>query len=110
MCTQVYLSAKLDPSLAVRKNRPGRLDPGKQDAPHLGRLGEGAHMLSLDAFEVASNPEVTRWLEDHPGQAGELTADEIDELYSLQGTGGPLTAFGVETAVQHIERRRLAVD
>jgi hypothetical protein len=35
-----------------------------------------------------------------------LSAAEIDELLSLQGTGGPLTAFGVAHHVEEIERRR----
>ena len=36
----------------------------------------------------------------------ELGPDEIDELLSLQGTGGPLTAYGVEHFVELIERKR----
>jgi hypothetical protein len=42
-------------------------------------------------------------------RARELTEDEMDELLSLQGTGGPLTAYGVEGFVQRIERRRKLV-
>ena len=39
----------------------------------------------------------------------ELSPDEVDELLSLQGTGGPLTAFGVEHFVEMIERKRSLV-
>ena len=46
------------------------------------------------------------WLERHPARARQLSAEEIDELLSLQGTGGPLTAFGVEHFVELLERKR----
>jgi hypothetical protein len=32
--------------------------------------------------------------------------EEIDELLSLQGTGGPLTNIGVERYVELLERKR----
>ena len=35
-----------------------------------------------------------------------MTLEEIDELLSLQGTGGPLTSFGVAHFVEQLERRR----
>ncbi len=35
-----------------------------------------------------------------------MGAEEVDELLSLQGTGGPLTAYGVEHFVEVLERRR----
>ena len=35
-----------------------------------------------------------------------MNADELDELMSLQGVGGPLTPFGVAEFVQRLERRR----
>jgi len=46
-------------------------------------------------FEQAMQPEVRHWLEQNPERAAALVADELDELMSLQGVGGPLTAFGV---------------
>jgi hypothetical protein len=46
------------------------------------------------------------WIERNPERAARLTLDEIDELLSLQGTGGPLTAFGVAHFVELIERKR----
>jgi hypothetical protein len=57
-------------------------------------------------YEKATQPELLAWLERNPEQAAQLTADEIDELLSLQGTGGPLTAFGVAHWVELIERKR----
>ncbi len=61
-------------------------------------------------FEEATQPELLVWLERNPERAGRLTAAEIDELLSLQGTGGPLTSFGVEHFVNVIERKRELMD
>jgi hypothetical protein len=57
-------------------------------------------------YDQASQPELRAWMERNPDRARGLSEDEIDELLSLQGTGGPLTAFGVEGFVERIERRR----
>jgi transcriptional regulator with XRE-family HTH domain len=57
-------------------------------------------------YEEATQPELLVWLERNPERAQRLTAVEIDELLSLQGTGGPLTSFGVEHFVTLIERKR----
>ena len=57
-------------------------------------------------FEQATQPELLAWLESNPDRAAQLTPQEIDELLSLQGTGGPLTAFGVAQFVDQLERRR----
>jgi transcriptional regulator with XRE-family HTH domain len=56
-------------------------------------------------YELATQPEFVAWLERNPDRAGQLTEEDIDELLSLQGTGGPLTAFGVEYFVDLIERK-----
>ncbi|MFL5241355.1 MAG: helix-turn-helix domain-containing protein [Gemmataceae bacterium] len=56
-------------------------------------------------YELATQPEFVAWLERNPERAGRLSEDDIDELLSLQGTGGPLTAFGVEHFVDLIERK-----
>ena len=61
-------------------------------------------------FEEAMQPELKAWLERNPDRAAQLTADEIDELLSLQGTGGPLTTFGVAHYVGLLERRRKLID
>jgi hypothetical protein len=63
---------------------------------------DGARRL----YDRATQPELLGWMERNPDRARQLSADEIDELLSLQGTGGPLTAFGVEGFVDRIERRR----
>ena len=57
-------------------------------------------------YEQATQPELLAWLERNPDRAAELTPLEIDELLSLQGTGGPLTSFGVAHYVEQLERRR----
>lgn len=57
-------------------------------------------------YEQATQPELLAWIENHAERAADLTPAEIDELLSLQGTGGPLTAFGVAHYVEQIERRR----
>jgi hypothetical protein len=60
-------------------------------------------------YDQATQPELRSWVERNPDRARQLSEDEMDELLSLQGTGGPLTAFGVEGFVQRIERRRKLV-
>jgi transcriptional regulator with XRE-family HTH domain len=60
--------------------------------------------------EEATQPELRAWMERNPDRAGKLSSEDIDELLSLQGTGGPLTSFGVEHFVELIERRRSLVD
>jgi transcriptional regulator with XRE-family HTH domain len=57
-------------------------------------------------YEQATQPELLAWLESNPGRAAQLTPQDIDELLSLQGTGGPLTSFGVAYYVEQLERRR----
>jgi transcriptional regulator with XRE-family HTH domain len=61
---------------------------------------------TVNPYEQASQPLLQEWLQRHPDR---LTPDEIDELYSLQGTGGPLTETGIEHFVERIERRRKLV-
>src|SRR5262245_17437114 len=57
-------------------------------------------------YEQAAQPELQAWIEAHPERARQFTAEEIDELISLQGTGGPLTPAGVEHFAAVIERKR----
>jgi len=59
------------------------------------------------AYEEATQPELLAWAQDHGQRAGKLSPAEWDELLSLQGTGGPLTADGVEKFVDLIERKRI---
>jgi transcriptional regulator with XRE-family HTH domain len=60
-------------------------------------------------YEAATQPELLAWLERNPDRARQLDNEEIDELLSLQGTGGPLTSFGVEHFIGLIERKRKLV-
>jgi transcriptional regulator with XRE-family HTH domain len=57
-------------------------------------------------YNSASQPELLAWLERNPERARQLTVEEIDELLSVQGTGGPLSRIGVEHYVEVVERKR----
>jgi transcriptional regulator with XRE-family HTH domain len=57
-------------------------------------------------YEKATQPELQAWLDRNPERAKEMMAEEIDELLSLQGTGGPLSSIGVEHFVELIQRKR----
>ena len=57
-------------------------------------------------YEQATQPELLAWIERNPERARQLSPDELDELLSLQGTGGPLTTIGVDHYVGLIERKR----
>lgn len=76
---------------------------------HSQRHGEGeAHSRRL--YEEATQPELLAWLERNPEQARELSSEEVDELLSMQGTGGPLTSFGVQHFLDLIARKRRLID
>lgn len=62
---------------------------------------------TVDPYEAASQPELRDWLQRNPDR---LSPREIDELYSLQGTGGPLTPEGLDHFAERIERRRRIVE
>ena len=61
-------------------------------------------------YEQATQPELVAWLERNPDRAHRLSAEERHELLALQGSAGPLRAFGVEGFVQRLERRRRIVE
>lgn len=61
-------------------------------------------------YEEATQPELMAWLERNPQRAQQLTPTDVDELLSLQGTGGPLTSVGVEHYVKQIERKRRLIE
>ena len=88
LCVSDLLSIPLDRLLP-------RMNGAPQDLNSKARL-----------YDLATQPELIGWLESNPDRAAELDAGEVDELLSLQGTGGPLTAFGVEHFVEMIERKR----
>ncbi len=79
--------------------------------PRMGnpRLGDGDEVLHR-LYEHATQPELHAWLERNPERAKQLTPAEIDELLSVQGTGGPLTSLGVEHYVKLIERKRRLIE
>lgn len=56
--------------------------------------------------DLVTQPELRSWLERNPERARQFTEQEIQELLALQGHGGPLTAFGVESFASLLERRR----
>src|SRR5207248_11523231 len=60
-------------------------------------------------YEEATQPQLLAWIERNPERARQLTGAEIDELLSLQGTGGPLSLIGVDHYVGLIERKRKLV-
>ena len=57
-------------------------------------------------YDQATQPELLGWIERNPQRARQISPEEMDELLSLQGTGGPLTQIGVEHFVDVIERKR----
>jgi hypothetical protein len=61
------------------------------------------------AEALAVQPLLVDWLNDHPEEAAKLMPWELDELKSLQATGGPLTYEGVAHFVAIIFRKREAV-
>src|SRR5262249_20764049 len=81
-------------SLAALLSRRPRLDHAA-GADHLRRL-----------YEQATQPELLARLGAKRDPATRLTPDEIDELLSLQGTGGPLTRAGLAHFLHLLERRR----
>jgi hypothetical protein len=72
---------------------------------HEAQPGPGEDRLRR-LFERATQPELLAWIERNPDRSRQLTADELDEILALQGPEGPLAAYGVESFVQRIERRR----
>src|SRR5437016_5368219 len=59
--------------------------------------------IAIDAPDLG--PKIARLVEERG-----WNQEETDELLSLQGTGGPLTGFGVEHFVSIIERRRKIIE
>src|SRR5215470_16716630 len=53
-------------------------------------------------YEEATQPELRSWIERNSERAKQLNRDEMDELLSLQGTGGPMNRMGVEHFVELI--------
>ena len=86
-------------TLPLEKLLPRMVDPQLAGGEPLRRL-----------HEAATQPELLAWIERNPERAARLTPENMDELLSLQGTGGPLTAFGVDAFVSRLERRRTLLE
>jgi hypothetical protein len=81
-----------------------RLLPRMSDS-HPTHSGEALRKL----YDQAWQPELVAWLERNPERARQLTPEEVDEVLTLQGPEGPLAAYGVDTFVGRLERRRRLV-
>jgi hypothetical protein len=75
-----------------------------------GRAANGDTSSLRRLYDQATQPELRAWTERNPDRAARLTDKEVDELLSLQGDDGPLTAFGVESFVERLERRRNLIE
>ncbi|MCI0457473.1 MAG: hypothetical protein L0Z62_10930 [Gemmataceae bacterium] len=71
-----------------------------------GRIAAGDDDTLKLLYERATLPELVAWLQRNPDRARQLTPAEVEELLGLQGSGGPLTGFGVERYVEMLERKR----
>jgi transcriptional regulator with XRE-family HTH domain len=71
--------------------------------------GDGEEVIR-HLYELATQPELRAWAERNPQRAAQLTPGELDEILSVQGTGGPLTSFGVERYVELLERKRRLIE
>jgi transcriptional regulator with XRE-family HTH domain len=57
-------------------------------------------------FDVATNPAVTDVMRERPQLFADWSHDDVDELYSMFGTGGQLNHRGVISAAEAINRKR----
>ena len=58
------------------------------------------------SFDVATNPAVTDIMRERPELFTGWNDDDVEELYSLFGTGGQLNHRGVVSAAEAINRKR----
>jgi transcriptional regulator with XRE-family HTH domain len=61
-------------------------------------------------YQQVTQAELKLWLERNADRARKLSEAELDELLAMQGSEGPLVAYGVETIVQRIERRKVLLE
>jgi transcriptional regulator with XRE-family HTH domain len=87
-----------------------RTVPLERLLPRMGDAGAGAGHPVRRFLERATQPELKAWVERNPERARQLTEAEMEELLSLQGENGPLSAFGVDGFVERLERRRRLVE
>ena len=57
-------------------------------------------------YDQAWQPELIAWLDRNDERARQLSPEEVEEILTLQGPEGPLSAYGVDTFVGRLERRR----
>ncbi|MFO0842067.1 MAG: helix-turn-helix transcriptional regulator [Gemmataceae bacterium] len=86
-----------------------RSHPVERLLPRMADGAAGPEELLRRKYAEMTQPELKMWVERNPDRARQLTPDELDELLAMQGSEGPLAAFGVEAFVQRIERRRKLV-
>ena len=60
-------------------------------------------------FDRATNPLIAEVMQDRPRLFDGWSDDDVDELYSTFGTGGPLSEQGVVMAAEAINRKRDAI-
>jgi transcriptional regulator with XRE-family HTH domain len=78
--------------------------------PRMGDAQAGVGHSLRRFLDRAEQPELIAWVERNPERARQLSEAEMEELLSLQGENGPLSAFGVEGFVERLERRRRLVE
>ena len=61
-------------------------------------------------YDLATQPQVREWLDNEKTDAARYTQDEIAELLSMQGTGGPLTEEGLKAALRLLDRKRRLIE
>lgn len=77
---------------------------------HEGRHQEGVNGVAGRLYDKATQPELIAWLERNPERAAQLSEQDMEELLSLQGVGGPLTRIGVDHFINLIERKRRLIE
>jgi transcriptional regulator with XRE-family HTH domain len=75
------------------------LEPGKE-------FPEGMSFAEDWRYDLATQPRVKDWLENAKSEAARYSHAEIEELLSMQGTGGPLTEEGLTAARRLLDRKR----
>ena len=66
---------------------------------HTRPVAENSHDNLRRLYEEATQPQLLAWIERNADRARLLSPEDLDELLSLQGTGGPLlitTGFGLD--------------
>jgi transcriptional regulator with XRE-family HTH domain len=57
-------------------------------------------------YDEATQPYFGAWAKRNPERAGRLTPEQVDEILSIQGTGGPLSRDDIEHFIELVERKR----